>query len=108
MVCTVVIKLLTTQSIVHYFTQANMELVRKAKSIVIVGGGAVGVELAAEIVETFAGKTVQIVHGEHRLFHTKWASLSSWVKKWLTDNHVEVGYNLNISQQRVYESLVPS
>jgi len=41
----------------------------KAKDIVIVGGGAVGFELAGEIKDIFADKKVTVVHGEKRLLN---------------------------------------
>ncbi|GAX76024.1 hypothetical protein CEUSTIGMA_g3467.t1 [Chlamydomonas eustigma] len=70
--------------------QETFALVQKAKDIVIVGGGFVGIELAAEIVETFAGKSVHIVHPAARLFDNKSIKISNWVQKWLKDHKVQI------------------
>jgi len=68
--------------------QETFTLVQNAKDIVIVGGGSVGIELAAEIGETFAGKSVHIVHPAARLLDNKSTKISSWAEKWLKDNKV--------------------
>ena len=90
-----------------------------AKNIVIVGGGTVGVELACEILETYAGKSITILHrcptpapphvcptlastpprcaGKSITIVHPAASLfegtkiSAWVQKWLFDHGVKVG-----------------
>lgn len=41
--------------------------IRKAKKILVIGGGLVGVEMAAEIVSHFPGKEVTIVHSQSTL-----------------------------------------
>ncbi|TVU26809.1 hypothetical protein EJB05_29373 [Eragrostis curvula] len=48
------------------FTQ-DKERIERAKTVMIVGGGPIGVELAAEIVITYPDKRVTIVHGGPRL-----------------------------------------
>ena len=65
--------------------------VQNAKTIVIVGGGPLGVELAAEIVEAFAGKQVTLVHSGPRLFEGKPNKVGNASAEWLKAHGVKVG-----------------
>ena len=51
---------------VDYF-KAYQEGVKNAKSIVIVGGGAVGVQMATDLGEVYPDKKVTLVHSRDRL-----------------------------------------
>ncbi|MEW5306047.1 MAG: hypothetical protein WDW36_008548 [Sanguina aurantia] len=63
--------------------QGVYEQVKAAKSIVIIGGGASGVEYAAEIVEAFAGKALTVVGSGERLIPAMPPRCGNYAKKWL-------------------------
>lgn len=44
-----------------------MGKIRDSRSVLIVGGGSTGVELAGEIAHAFPGKKITIVHRQNRL-----------------------------------------
>ncbi|KAG2433696.1 hypothetical protein HXX76_008066 [Chlamydomonas incerta] len=64
--------------------------IRAAKSVLVVGGGPSGVEMAAEIVDTFAGKAVTLVHGGKRLLQELPPRAGAAAQKWLEAHHVKV------------------
>ncbi|EGG21756.1 putative apoptosis inducing factor [Cavenderia fasciculata] len=55
-------------SVTPYYTSLK-ENIGRATKVLIVGGGAVGVELAGEIATDFKGKSITIVHNQERLVH---------------------------------------
>lgn len=56
----------------------------------IVGGGTVGVELAAEIVGRWRNKVVTLVASQRRLLERMPEGASKYAYKWLTARDVEV------------------
>lgn len=71
--------------------QAAHEQLKKASSVLIVGGGTVGVELAAEIVGTFGKqKQVTLISNSTRLLDRLPAEAGSTAYKWLQDNGVKL------------------
>ncbi|KAK7342053.1 hypothetical protein VNO80_24995 [Phaseolus coccineus] len=64
--------------------------IKSASSILIVGGGPTGVELAAEIAVDFPEKKVTIVHKGTRLLEYIGQKASSKTLKWLTSKKVDV------------------
>ncbi|KAG5575027.1 hypothetical protein H5410_055161 [Solanum commersonii] len=77
-----------TEKISQY--QAEYEKIKAADSILIVGGGPTGVELAAEIVADFPAKKVTLVHRGSRLLEFIGESASKKALNWLTSKKVEV------------------
>lgn len=65
--------------------------IKNAKSILIIGAGSLGVELAGEFVEAYAGKTVTLVNAGARLFEGRPAKVGDACAKWLKEHGVEVG-----------------
>lgn len=58
---------------INYF-KAYQQGVKNAKAIVIVGGGAVGVQMATDLKEIYPEKSVTLVHSRDRimqLYHPK-------------------------------------
>ncbi|KAJ7599214.1 FAD/NAD(P)-binding domain-containing protein [Mycena floridula] len=51
------------------FIKGNRENIQKAKDIVLVGGGAIGIELAGEIKDSWPNKPVTIIHGKDLLMN---------------------------------------
>ncbi|KAG1657550.1 hypothetical protein FOA52_005436 [Chlamydomonas sp. UWO 241] len=78
--------------------KATSEQVISAKSIVLVGGGPVGVEMAAEIVESYAGKTVTLVTSGAVLLEGEPVKVSKGAAQWMKDNKVEVVYGCRASE----------
>ncbi|GFP95665.1 apoptosis-inducing factor homolog a [Phtheirospermum japonicum] len=91
----------------HY--HAEHEKIKCAKSILIVGGGPSGVELAGEIVVDFPDKKVTLVHRGSRLLEFIGEKAGKKALDWLTSKNVEVimgqSVNLNsVSSNGAYET----
>lgn len=70
--------------------QTENEKIRSARSILIVGGGPTGVELAGEIAVDFPDKDVTLVHKGPRLLEFLGPKASNKTLEWLKSRHVEV------------------
>mmetsp|Transcript_21440 Transcript_21440/g.54996 ORF Transcript_21440/g.54996 Transcript_21440/m.54996 type:complete len:406 (+) Transcript_21440:177-1394(+) len=70
--------------------KAESQKLSAAERIVIVGGGTVGVELAAEIVGRWRNKVVTLVASQRRLLERMPEGASKYAYKWLTARDVEV------------------
>ena len=80
------------------------ELLREASSVVVVGGGPVGVELAAEIADDrslAAGRKITLITSADRLLHPKPAWVGNPAEAWLKAKGVEV-----VKGQRAEEVVV--
>ncbi|KAJ8899989.1 hypothetical protein K2173_024100 [Erythroxylum novogranatense] len=90
----------------HY--KAEFEKVKSASSILIVGGGPTGVELAAEIAVDFPEKKVKLVHRGTRLLEFVGPRASEKALEWLTSRKVEVildqAINLNTFSDGVIQT----
>ncbi|KAG6556313.1 hypothetical protein Mapa_002255 [Marchantia paleacea] len=71
------------------FNGLNRKL-HEAESVLIIGGGPVGVELAGEIVTDFPAKKVTIISGADRLIEFLGPKASKKTEKWLTKKGVTV------------------
>jgi NADH dehydrogenase FAD-containing subunit len=67
--------------------------VKAADSILIIGGGPVGVELAGEIVVDFPTKKVTLIQSGDRLIDFLGPKASEKTLKWLQSRNVEVILN---------------
>ncbi|XP_062082551.1 uncharacterized protein LOC133788912 [Humulus lupulus] len=70
--------------------QAEYEKINSARSILIVGGGPTGVELAAEIAVDFPDKLLTLVHSGSRLLEFVGLKAAEKSLNWLTSKKVEV------------------
>ncbi|XP_076955437.1 uncharacterized protein LOC143630256 [Bidens hawaiensis] len=70
--------------------EAEYEKIQSANSILIVGGGPTGVELAAEIAVDFPTKKVKLVHRGTRLLEFISEAAGKKALDWLTARNVEV------------------
>ncbi|KAG8380672.1 hypothetical protein BUALT_Bualt06G0040200 [Buddleja alternifolia] len=90
-----------------YF-QAENEKIKSANSILIIGGGPTGVELAAEIIVDFPDKKVTLVHRGSRLLEFIGEKAGKSALDWLTSKKVEVilgqSVKLNPESDGVYET----
>ncbi|KAI4370711.1 hypothetical protein MLD38_019031 [Melastoma candidum] len=77
-----------TERIAQY--QGEFEKIKSASSILIIGGGPTGVELAGEIVVDFPDKKVTLVHRGSRLLEFISPKASQKAFDWLTSRKVEV------------------
>ncbi|CAM6016516.1 unnamed protein product [Sphagnum balticum] len=73
--------------------EADYKKVKAADSILIIGGGPVGVELAAEIVVDFPTKKVTLIQSGDRLIDFLGPKASEKTLKWLQSRNVEVILN---------------
>ncbi|KAK1431395.1 hypothetical protein QVD17_07853 [Tagetes erecta] len=70
--------------------EADYEKIKSSDSILIVGGGPTGVELAGEIVADFPGKKIRLVHRGSRLLEFLGETAGKKALDWLTTRKVEV------------------
>jgi len=73
--------------------EAENKKIVAAQSILIIGGGPVGVELAGEIVVDYPDKKVTLVHSGERLLQFLGPKASQKTLKWLQSKKVEVVLN---------------
>ncbi|XP_041995170.1 apoptosis-inducing factor homolog B-like [Salvia splendens] len=79
------------------------EEIRSADSILIVGGGHVGVELAAEIAFDFPQKKVTLIHEGSRLMEFIGAKAADKALQWLKSRRVEVMLRQSIDLDNLSE-----
>jgi NADPH-dependent 2,4-dienoyl-CoA reductase/sulfur reductase-like enzyme len=72
-------------------SQATAAKVAAAKKVLVIGGGPVGVEVAAEMLVAHPGKDVTVVTGATRLLDTKAPALGANCKAFLERNGGKVG-----------------
>jgi len=73
--------------------------ITKAKDILIVGGGYVGVELAAEIIETFPKKKVVLVHPHSNLMNRQPGKTGKLARNFLEKKGVKIILGRRIKKQ---------
>ncbi|EFA86067.1 putative apoptosis inducing factor [Heterostelium album PN500] len=71
----------------------NYYHIRKLKKILIIGGGIVGVELAAEIVSHFKGKEVTLIHSQSKLMNRFPKKAIKYSEQYLVDHGVRIVHN---------------
>ncbi|KAF5446326.1 hypothetical protein F2P56_031963 [Juglans regia] len=88
--------------------RADFEKIKSANSVLIVGGGPTGVELAGEIAVDFPGKKVILVHRGTRLLEFIGPKASRRALDWLVAKKVEVilnqSVNLNFSSDGIFQT----
>ncbi|MED6210880.1 hypothetical protein PIB30_068306 [Stylosanthes scabra] len=89
--------------------KAGNEKIKSSNSILIVGGGPTGVELAAEIAVDFPEKKVTIVHKGSRLLEYIGTKASRKTLKWLKSKKVEVKLEQSVEldnndNNKIYET----
>ncbi|ETW76526.1 hypothetical protein HETIRDRAFT_455065 [Heterobasidion irregulare TC 32-1] len=72
------------------YYRAHQERVRSAESIVIVGGGAVGVQLATDLKEHYPNKHITLIHSRARLMHTFHPKLHAIIMQRVNDLGIDV------------------
>jgi NADH dehydrogenase FAD-containing subunit len=73
---------------------------RKAKKVLVIGGGLVGVELAAEIAVHFPKKEVTLVHSQSTLMNRFPKKAIKYVTDFLKDRGVRIVYNERVVGHR--------
>jgi apoptosis-inducing factor 2 len=76
------------------------ETVKAAKSVLIVGGGEVGVELAAEIATEYPSKSVTVVHSHSTLLHQLRPRVSEIATEFLTGAGVKLRLGVRAAVDR--------
>ncbi|CAN8255120.1 unnamed protein product, partial [Cochlearia groenlandica] len=76
--------------------QAEYQKIKSSESILIVGGGPSGVELAAEIAVDFPAKKVTLVHNGPRLLEFVGQKAADKAFEWLNSKNVEVILNQRV------------
>lgn len=85
--------------------QAEFEKINSANSILIIGGGPTGVELAGEIVVEFPDKKVTLVHQGPRLLEFIGSRASTKALDWLTSRKVEVMLEQSVDLNSVSDGI---
>ncbi|CAN6697474.1 unnamed protein product [Malus baccata var. baccata] len=86
--------------------QAEFEKINSAESILIVGGGPTGVELAGEIAIDFPEKKVTLVHRGSRLLEFIGLKASQKALDWLISKNVEVVLNESVNLNNVSDGFI--
>eukprot|EP00252_Welwitschia_mirabilis_P022154 TRINITY_DN5910_c0_g1_i2.p1 TRINITY_DN5910_c0_g1~~TRINITY_DN5910_c0_g1_i2.p1 ORF type:complete len:355 (+),score=62.73 TRINITY_DN5910_c0_g1_i2:415-1479(+) len=84
--------------------EAENQKIRNSQTILIIGGGPVGVELAAEIKVDYPEKKVIIVHSGSRLIEFLGQKASQKALDWLTAKNIDVHLNERIALDNLSES----
>ncbi|XP_057819031.2 uncharacterized protein LOC131032120 [Cryptomeria japonica] len=84
--------------------EADNKKIKDAKTILIIGGGPTGVELAAEIVVDFPEKKVILLHSGPRLIDFLGEKASRKALDWMKENNVEVHLNERIDLNNISET----
>ncbi len=66
---------------------------KESNSVLIIGGGLVGVELAAEIIEKYPGKKITIVHGNDALIERNPKKAREYAEKFLHKRKARIIFN---------------
>ena len=74
----------------------NFVRLRKAKNVLIIGGGIAGVELAAEIATKYKNKKITLINKDSRLMPRQNRKASKYAEKFLRKNNVKVLLNQKI------------
>jgi len=74
-------------------------VVEKSESILIVGGGTVGVELAGEIFDSFPGKKITIINSQPRLIPRSPPRAIEYVEKFFVKNGIELVLDHRLVEQ---------
>ena len=74
----------------------NHKRLSKSKEILIIGGGIVGIELAAEIVENYPNKKITLAHSSDRLMPRENIKASIYTKKYLEKKNVDILLNKRV------------
>jgi apoptosis-inducing factor 2 len=73
-----------------------------SQKVLIIGGGVVGVELAAEIIDKFPKKEVTIVHSRGELIERNPTKAREYAKKFLLDKGVRIIFNEKVTNNGEY------
>ncbi|PWA65942.1 FAD/NAD(P)-binding oxidoreductase family protein [Artemisia annua] len=81
--------------------QAENQKIKAAQSILIVGGGPTGVELAGEIAVDYPDKKITLVHKGYRLLEFLGVKASKKTSDWLQSKHVDVKLEQTVNLEDV-------
>ncbi|KAL2632867.1 hypothetical protein R1flu_004346 [Riccia fluitans] len=81
--------------------EANKKKIVDSESLLIIGGGPVGVELAGEICQDFPKKKVTLVHSGSRLIEFLGPKASEKAQKWLKNKGAEVILNDRVETEEL-------
>lgn len=79
----------------HHIRDYHINLI-KSKKIVIIGGGIVGVEMAAEICTKYKDKKIIIIEKNNRLMSRNYKKTAIYAEKFLKNKGVEIKYNEDV------------
>ena len=71
---------------------------KKAKKVLIIGGGLVGVELAAEICTHYRDKNITLVHSRDALMERNHVKTQQYAKKFLEKHNVRIIFNERVEK----------
>ena len=66
------------------------KILTKANSVLVIGGGLVGVEIAAEIVEKYPEKKITIVHSGSKIMERYSDYSRDYCQRWLRDHKIKI------------------
>ncbi len=71
----------------------NSDEIAAAKTILIIGGGLIGTEIAGELIAASPKKNIILIHSHHRLLERNRKIVSSYATKFLKDHGVKIIIN---------------
>lgn len=79
--------------------EKSLKELERAKSVAVIGGGLVGVELSAELAESFNGK-IKLIQSHNSLIPRNELKSSKLAEEFLKNNGVEIVYNCRITKRK--------
>ncbi len=83
---------------VRELVQKHKDL-EEASKVLLIGGGIVGVELAAEIITKYPQKEVTLIHSKERLMERSSLKASKYAEKFLTKKGVKIIFNERVEKK---------
>ena len=70
---------------------------KEAETVLVIGGGVVGTELAAEIIEAYPQKKITIIHSRDQLLHRSPPRARKYARKFLKSRGVEIIFDEKVT-----------
>jgi len=83
-------------------------LLRKAKDVLIIGGGSTAIETAAEVISVYPTKGVTLLTRSPRLLQMHSTKASDYCTRWLTKRHVRIIFEDELAKDDMGRAMEPT